>query len=145
MTKAHRITSSGSATAPEMPPPGWERETPKYRVIRETLPSPKERHRFERPFASMGDASVWQYGERIHKPGEVVETREWPHPAFMPLNYSARKVYDFFVNREKSRMPRSPFFGNELRLNDGFSGPTQISVVPPQLKPMDVRPVRFGA
>ncbi len=30
------------------------------------------------------------------KSGEIVEAREWPHPPFHPLNYSAAKVLDFF-------------------------------------------------
>jgi hypothetical protein len=141
------VTSADNSRAaiPATPPPGWKRETPKYRVVRDTKPSPKSRHRFERPFTTMSDSDVWQYGERLMKVGEIIETREWPHPSFFPLNYAAKKVLDFFTMRQKSRLPRSPFFGDQLRLDDGLGGPTQFEVVPPQLKPMDMRPVRFGA
>ena len=41
------------------------------------------------------------------KSGEIVEAREWPHPPFHPLNYSAAKVLDFFNTRMKSRLYRS--------------------------------------
>jgi hypothetical protein len=109
---------------PAIPPLNWRKELPKYRISRETLPSPKERHRFEPPFSSTSDASVWQYGERIHKAGEVIETTEWPNPGTMtPLNYSARQVMEYFTSRQKSRLPRSPWANDQVRLDDGLSGP----------------------
>jgi hypothetical protein len=67
---------TATAAISTTPPPGWERETPKYRVIRETKPAPKSRFRFEPPFASGSESDVWQYGERTMKAGEIIETRE---------------------------------------------------------------------
>jgi hypothetical protein len=121
------------------PPIGWERETPKYRAAREVHPAQKVRFRFEPPFAMTIDNSAWQYGTRVIAAGEIVETREWPHPSFHPLNYAAEKVLDFFNNRQKSRLPRSPFYGDSLRLSDGMSGPMVVKPTLPQLQPMDLR------
>jgi hypothetical protein len=110
------------------PPPGWERETPKYRVTRNVEPSPNSRHRFEPPFASLSDSSVWQYATQIVNAREEIETRDWPHPSFHPLNYGAGKVLDFFNMRQKSRLPRSPWQGDRLVLDDGLTGPTQPKI-----------------
>jgi hypothetical protein len=30
----------------------------------------------------MSDSDVWQYSERVMTAGEVIGTREWPHPSF---------------------------------------------------------------
>jgi len=57
------------------------------------------------------------------KSGEIVEAREWPHPSFHPLNYSAAKVLDFFNTRMKSRLQRSPWRGDRLHLNDSRHRP----------------------
>jgi hypothetical protein len=123
------------------PPIGWERETPKYRASREVRPSPKGRHRFEPPFSmSIDDGHVWQYATRVIAAGEIIETKEWPHPGFHPLNYSAQRVLDFFNNRQKSRLPQSPWFGDSLRLSDGMSGPMIVKPTLPELEP--IRTVR---
>jgi hypothetical protein len=109
---------------PNDPPPGWEFETPKYRVARDVHPAPRARVRFETPFAESSDSDEWQYGERELKAHEIIETREWPHPSFRPLNYAAKKVLEFFNLEMKSRLPRSPFQGDRLRLDNGLSGNT---------------------
>jgi hypothetical protein len=57
------------------------------------------------------------------KSGEIVEAREWPHPSFHPLNYSAAKVLDLFNTRMKSRLQRSPWRGDRLRLDDSRHRP----------------------
>jgi len=127
---------------PAIPPLNWRREVPKYRVSRETKLAPKERFRFEPPFSSGSESDVWQYGERVHKAGEIIETTEWPNPGTMTaLNYSARQVIDFFTSRQKSRLPRSPFDGDRLRLDDGLTGagPTIEQIGVPQLKRVDMR------
>ncbi len=130
MTTAH--TAHLEAANPASPPPGWEREVPKYRVIRETKPSPKPRFRSEPPFASSSELDVWQYGDRILKAGEIIETREWPHPMFFPLNYAAKKVLEFFNSRQKSRMGRSPYAtAGQLQLDDGLIG-TMPRIASPQ-------------
>jgi hypothetical protein len=124
---------------PTTPPANWQREIPKYRVTRETHPAPKARFRTEPPFASGSESDVWQYGDRTLKAGDIVETKEWPHSLFFPLNYSAKRVLDFFNSQMKSRMARSPFFGNEIRLETGLSGgPPQIAA--PQVQPVGVQP-----
>src|SRR5712675_582092 len=107
---------------PSEAPPGWERETPKYRATRDIQPAEKARFRSETPFAHSFDSNTWQYGYRPIQTGEIVETREWPHASFRPLNYSAAKVLDFFNTRMKSRLPRSPWEGDRLRLDDGLTG-----------------------
>jgi hypothetical protein len=128
---------------PNTPPLNWRREMPRYRVRAETRPAPKTRFRFEPPFAQQSDADVWQYGERVHEAGEVIETTEWPNPGTMtPLNYSARQVMEFFTSRQKSRLPRSPWASDQVRLDDGLSNPLP-KIGAPKVQPMDLRPVRF--
>jgi hypothetical protein len=128
---------------PNLPPLNWKREVPKYRISHETVPSPKERHRFEPPFASCSEANIWQYGERIHKAGEVITTDQWPCPGTMtPLNYSARQVMEFFTSRQRSRMARAPWRDGQVFLDDGLSNPLP-KIAAPQVQPMDLRPVRF--
>jgi hypothetical protein len=107
------------------PPPGWERETPKWRASRAVYPSPNSRHKLESPFASLSDPDVHQFATRPINAGEEFSSREWPHPSFIPLNYSARKVLDFFTTRQKSRLGRSPWQGDRIVLDDGLTGPTQ--------------------
>ena len=109
---------------PDIPPPGWQHETPKYKVTRNIQPAQKARFRYETPFAESSDSDTWQYGERELKAGEIIETREWPHPSFWPLNFGAKKVLEFFNLKMKSRFPRSPWVGDRLRLDNGLSGNT---------------------
>ena len=136
------VTANRQTAIPNDPPPGWERETPKYRVtIRGGVyPSPNSRFRFEPPFASCSDSNVWQYATRPLAAGEIIETREWPHASFFPLNYAAKKVLDFFNSRPKSYLQRSPWAGDRIRLEDRMSGTLPRHVAPPQLQPMDLRP-----
>jgi hypothetical protein len=122
------------------PPAGWEREVPKYRVARDVRQAERSRYRLEPPFGTGFESDVWQYGERAYAAGEIIETKEWPHPSFAPLNYSAEKVLDFFNTRMKSRLTTSPWFGDSLRLDDGLTGAPIVSAAPPQVKPMDLRP-----
>jgi hypothetical protein len=109
---------------PDVPPPGWERETPKYKVTRNIQPAQKARFRYETPFAESSDSDTWQYGERELKAHEIIETREWPHASFRPLNFVAKKIIEFFNLQMKSRLPRSPYDGDRLRLDNGLSGNT---------------------
>jgi hypothetical protein len=128
---------------PNLPPLNWKREIPKYRISRDTKPAPKERFRFEPPFSSGSESDVWQYGARVHKAGEVIETTEWPNPGTMiALNYSARQVIEFFTSRQKSRLSRTPWRNDQVFMDDGLSNPLP-KIGPPQVKPMDLRPVRF--
>ncbi|MGA7999528.1 MAG: hypothetical protein WCA28_32085 [Bradyrhizobium sp.] len=113
---------------------------PKYRVPKDTHPAQKARFRFEPPFASCLDNDVWQYGERLHKAGEVIETTEWPHPSFFPLNYGAKKILEFFRNGQKSRMQRSPWAAGQVRLDNSLTGNIVVQAVRPQLQPIDLRP-----
>jgi hypothetical protein len=115
-------TANRFTTIPTTPPPGWERETPRYRVARDVHPSPNNRFRFEPPFAQLMDSSEWQHAERDHKAGEVIEIRMWPHAMFVALNFSATKVLGFFSSAPKSRLPRPPWFGDRVRLDDGLTG-----------------------
>lgn len=129
-------TISRPSAIPTTPPPGWEWETPKYRVGIAVYPSPNSRFRLEPPFTSCSDSNCWQYADRAYEQGEIVETREWPHANFHPLNYSAKKVVEFFNGRVKSRLPRAPWKDGKVVLTDGLgltgSGPR------PQVKTADV-------
>jgi hypothetical protein len=106
-------------------PSNWQTETPRYRATRDVHPSSKSRHRFEPPFSTIWDSDVWQYAEKEIAAFEEIVTQSWPHPSFRPLNYSAGRVLDFFNSRMKSRLPRAPFRGNRIELDDGLSGPTE--------------------
>ncbi|MEK9281185.1 hypothetical protein MTR72_16445 [Bradyrhizobium sp. ISRA442] len=108
------------------PPDGWEFETPRYRAAFAVNPAPRERYRHERPFTDVSDAHCWQYAERPVKAGEIIETRSWPHPCFRPLNYSAKRVHEFFTKAQKSRMTVSPWCHDRIRLDDGLSGPLKV-------------------
>jgi hypothetical protein len=123
-------------------PIGWQFETPKYKATRDVHPAPLARYRQESPFENIWDDSVYQYGERPIKAGEFVETKSWPHPSFMPLNYGAERVLAFFNSRMKSRMTLSPWSGDRILLDDGLSfSPITFDVRPPQMQPVDLRPV----
>jgi hypothetical protein len=142
--EASRLVGAGTVGAGrdwsfvKPPPPGWEREIPKYRATRALHPAPKERFRHEPPFAMTVDSDAWQYATRAIDAGEIVETKDWPHPSFHPLNYGAVKVLEFFNTRQKSRLAQSPWQGDGLRLDDGLSGP--VTYKPIHVKPMDLRP-----
>ena len=144
--EASRLVGAGTIGADKEwslhkpPPPNWQFETPKYKATRDVRPAPRARFRTEPPFAMTFDVDVWQYGERLIKAGEIIETREWPHPSFRALNYSAGRVLDFFNMQQKSRLARSPWHGDSLRLDDGLTGPVSVQPVTPRLQPMDLRP-----
>ena len=104
-------------------------------ITRDLRPSPNSRHRFEPPFETIFDPDVWQYCEKPLKAGEIIETREWPHSSFHPLNYGAGKVLDFFNNRTKSRLPRSPWYDDRIRLDDGLTGLAHVEIVRPKAPP----------
>jgi hypothetical protein len=125
---------------PSLPPLNWKKELPKYRISRDTKPAPKERFRFESPFSSGSESDVWQYGERIHKAGEVIETTEWPNPGTMTaLNYSARQVMEYFTSRQKSRLARAPWRDGQVFLEDGLSG-AMPKITSPQPEPVRTQP-----
>jgi hypothetical protein len=111
-----------------LPPLDWERQPPRYRATRAVHPSPNSRHRFEPPFATVFDSDVWQHAERPVQAGQEFESRAWPHQSFVPLNFSGRAVLAFFNSRVKSRLPRAPWVGDRIRLDDGFTGPTQPNI-----------------
>ena len=129
---------------PALPPLNWKRTLPTYRIARETLPSPKERHRFELPFTSMSDASTWQYSEKVHKPGEIIETTFWPNPGTMTaLNFSARQVTEFFTTHQRSRLQLSPWADGQVRLDDGLSNPLP-KILGSQVQPVRLQPAEPG-
>jgi hypothetical protein len=74
-----------SSVAP--PPAGWRNEVPKYRARRDIQPTERARYRTEPPFGTGFGSDRWQYGTREIKRGEIIETKDWPHPSFEPLNY----------------------------------------------------------
>jgi hypothetical protein len=121
---------------PNIAPSDWQRQVPKYRIGRAVRPSPNDRHRHEPPFSNFSDGGVWQQADRPYEAGEIIETTEWPHPMFFPLNYSAKKVLEFFGTSQRSRLPRSPWADGRVRLSDGLSGSL------PQIKAPQPEPVR---
>jgi hypothetical protein len=127
-----------SGVAP--PPDGWEKIIPKYRVRFDVGPTALARFRLEPP-QDMG-ANIWQYSDRdrVYKANEEITTKSWPHPSFVPLNYGAEKVLEFFNTRSKSRLTTSPWHIDRLRLDDGMTGTiVVIDVPPPPLKQIDRR------
>lgn len=135
--EASRLAGAGKDWSFEAPPPpGWERETPRYKVMADTKPAPKERFRYEPPFALLSESDTWQFGTRLHKAGEIIETREWPNPGtFNPEDLVARKIMDFYTTRQKSRLQRSPFNGDRLVLDDGLGGGAPV-ITPPRPEPV---------
>ena len=121
------------------PPIGWQHEVPKYRARRDIQPMEKARFRTEPPFGTGVGVDRWQYGTREIKRGEIIESKDWPHVSFEPMNYSAEQVLKFFNTREKLRLPTTPWFGNGIRLDDG-NGPAVIVIDVPQ-SPQPPQPV----
>jgi hypothetical protein len=122
---------------PDTAPRGWQSQIPRYRVVRETRPAEKHRFTLDRPFSQMSDASTWQFGDRLYAANEVIETTEWPCAGTMfPINYSARRVMDFFNSSQKSRLQRSPWLDGRVRLEDGLSG-SLPKIVGPKVAPID--------
>jgi hypothetical protein len=131
-------TDHSRTVIPNTPPANWEREIPMYRVTIKggVYPSPNSRFRFEPPFTSCTDSNCWQFAERPFQEGEIIETTEWPHASFRPLNYSAKKILDFFNSRQKSRLPRSPWADGRVRLDDGLSGDLP-KIIAPKVAPIN--------
>jgi hypothetical protein len=123
------------------PHPGWERIVPRYRLSRGVHPSPNSRHRLEPPFSFLSDNDCWQYGERTIRGGEEIQTTAWPHPTFTALNFSARKLLEFFNGAMKSRLPKSPWRDGRVYLEDGISGTLPGTPVTPRIQPTNLRPV----
>jgi hypothetical protein len=115
------------------PPLGWASIVPRYKVVQDVQPAEKNRFRFENPFAEIW-SGAWQYGERLYQAGEEIETTAWPHPSFMPLNFSAERVLEFFKASMKSRLTVSPWLNGQVRLDNGLSGTL------PKLQTMTSRP-----
>jgi hypothetical protein len=93
----------------------WDREVPRYRVTRAVHPSPKPRHATEPPFSIIADDNCWQYGTKPLAALETIDTTNWPHGSFVPLNESARRIKAFFFStREKARMPASPWLRDRI-------------------------------
>jgi hypothetical protein len=126
--------SDTPATTPSAEPPFWEIHVPRYKAMRDLKPAEKARFRHEPPFSQLADNDVWQYADPGKPPverGAVIMTRCWPHPSFLPLNYAAFRVLEFFNARQKSRLPVRPWRVDRIVLDDGLTGPTQpqISIV----------------
>jgi hypothetical protein len=95
----------------------WDREIPRYRTTRAMHPSPLARHAEETPWSFCSDNDVWQYCTKPLAAHEEVATTSWPHASFQPLNESARRVHEFFLTRDASRLPRSPWLRDRIHPN----------------------------
>jgi hypothetical protein len=116
-------------------PAGWDLSIPKYRVTMDVIPAEKPRFRFEPPFTSISDNSVWQYAERPLAAGTEIETTSWPHATFLPINESAKAIHKFFRSAPKSRLPLSPWRDGRLHLDDGLTAP-EVSVTTAKPEPV---------
>jgi hypothetical protein len=134
-------TPADREVIPNVAPAGWERVVPRYRIVRELKPAEKTRFRLETPFSSMSDSNTWQFGTRVMTAGEVIETTEWPHPSFHPLNFSAKKTLEFYASGIRSRMARSPWQRDRLVLEDGLQSNGPPSYTKPRPQPFDLKPV----
>ena len=115
---------------------GWDdTEIPKYRASRAVEPSPNARYRLETPLAHIFDDS-WQYGIVPVARGEIVHSTAWPHPGFVGLNESGRRIQEFFQRAQKSRLPLSPWYDGRLRLDDGLSF-GEIKIATPGFEPAE--------
>jgi hypothetical protein len=104
------------------PPPFWDREIPRYLATKNLWPAEKVRFRYEPPLAQMADGDVWQYAHKPVVKGAEIQTKCWPPPSgFRPLNYSAARVLQFFNERQKSRLPWSPWRRDRVVLDDGLT------------------------
>jgi hypothetical protein len=122
------------------PPLNWHLTVPRYKVARDVRPAERPRYRLEPPFGTILDSTVWQYADRAYTAGEIIETKDWPHESFRPLNYSAEQVLAFFKGALRSRLARTPWFEGRVKLENGLSGPATPDVKPPQPTPFDSRP-----
>ena len=142
---ASRLVGVGQAGLGEawffhkQPPLGWELEVPRYKATREVPPAPLARFRHEPPHAENYDG-CWQYGTQLVERGAEIETTDWPHSSFLPLNYSAERVLAFFNAGMKSRMTLSPWHNGRVRLDNGLSNAPGIVSKPPQPAPFSTRP-----
>lgn len=119
-TELTRSDRRWSLTPPR--PDGWDLEIPRYRASQRVIPAPLDRVRDDPPWANCSNTEIWQYGTAPIAAGEEVETTEWPHETFVPLNHSARAIHEFFTMVTKSRLQRSPWRDGRISLHDGLSG-----------------------
>lgn len=119
-TERTRLNRDWSFTPPA--PRDWEKQTPRYRATRDLHPMTKPRLRTEPPLSSSSDIDAHQYASGPISKGDIVETKDWPHVSFQALNYAGERVLEFFNSSPKSRLPRSPWVGDRLRLENGLSG-----------------------
>jgi len=103
------------------PPPGWEREIPRYQAREALKPARHERYRHEPPFSQEDEPDRWQYGTREIAAGEIVETTDWPARSFVALNHSAKVIFEAFLLGMRSRMPVSPWKDGRVYLADGLA------------------------
>ena len=114
---------------------GDDAEIPKYRASRAVEPSPNARYRLEPPLARIFDDS-WQYGIVPVARGEIVVSTAWPHPGFVGLNDTGRRIQEYFQRAQKSRLPLSPWYEGRLRLDDGMSF-GEIRIATPGFEPAE--------
>jgi hypothetical protein len=128
-------------SAQPLPPRDWNREIPRYKVVRSLRPASRPRYRTEPPFESMSDNDCWQYGDRFYAAGEEIESTAWPHPSMRGLTFGAEKILQFLNGTMKSRLALAPWHQGRIRLESGIGGaPVLTDVRPPQVPPFNSRP-----
>jgi|SRR5450631_211719 hypothetical protein len=133
--------SPGEWSLTPPPPPGWDREVPRYRLTRDLQPASRARYRTEPPFESMSNNDCWQYGERPLVAGEEIESTAWPHLSMRGLTFGAEKILQFLNGTMKSRLALAPWRQGRIRLESGIGGsPVLTDVRPPPVPPFNTRP-----
>ena len=123
------------------PPLNWDREIPRYKIVRSLYPASRPRYRTEPPFESMSDNDCWQYGDRFYAAGEEIESLAWPHASMRGLTFGAEKILQFLNGTMKSRLALAPWRQGRIRLESGIGGaPVLTDVRPPQVPPFNSRP-----
>ncbi|MBI3700582.1 MAG: hypothetical protein HY242_09100 [Afipia sp.] len=114
----HEVSMKRDRWTFEKPPaPGWDRETPRYRVSSAEPIGPALRaiDKGMQPYSFYAER-YWQYGDRVVEPGEEVATTMWPHLAFQPINDAAREIVKYFTSYTRSRMGTSPWKDGKVYL-----------------------------
>jgi hypothetical protein len=99
-----------TATASASAPTDWQLQTPRYKASRDLWPPSKPQFRHLPPTPCLSEADdIWQFANRPIAAGNFINTEDWPHWSFEPINESARHVHGYFLAHKNRWMPLRPF------------------------------------